>query len=185
MNRHLVVVLAVALVSSAELGAQYSVFTYQGRLADGGQPADATYDLRMTLMDSLALGNVIAGPLTHCVVVVSGGLCTVSLSFPSNAFDGSARWLEIGVKTNSSTNIYTLLSPRQAITAAPYAIFANNSATASDLTGGGSQLTNVSASSLTGGTVPLARLSGITTAQLDPAAIQQIQSQTNVVAAGF
>jgi hypothetical protein len=58
------------------------------------------------------------------------GLFLAVLDFGSEAFDGSPRWLEIGVRTNGSGNDYTLLSPRQAIKAEPYATFANAAANA-------------------------------------------------------
>jgi hypothetical protein len=182
---------AVAGLFSAtgSLFGQGTVLTYQGRLTQGGQPADGTYDLRFTLMDSVTLGNVIAGPITNASTMVSSGMFTAPLSFPASAFDGSQRWVEIGVRTNGSTNVYTTLFPRQPITWAPYAFFASNAGTAlvaGDLTGGGVQLTNISASSLTSGTIPLARLSGITAAQMDPVTVQGLQGSTNaLVTAGF
>ena len=52
----------------------------------------------------------------------------VLLDFGNGTFSGAARWLEIGVRTNGSSGSYTLLSPRQAITATPYAILANTAA---------------------------------------------------------
>jgi hypothetical protein len=109
------------------------------------------------------------------------------------AFDGSPRWLEISVRTNASAGPYTTLTPRQAITLAPYAAFASiagSAALATSLLGGGALLTNVPASSLSG-TVPLGRLSGITAAQLDAATWQTatsgvssaaLQGATNVIA---
>jgi len=57
---------------------------------------------------------------------VSNGLFTVTLDFGAN-FPGANRWLEIGVRTNGG-GAYTTLSPRQALTATPYAIMAGNAA---------------------------------------------------------
>jgi len=173
----------------AGLFGQSAVFTYQGRLTQGGQPANGTYDLRFTVMDSVTLGNNIAGPITNSSTLVSSGMFTAPLTLPASAFDGSGRWVEIGVRTNGSTNVYTTLFPRQPITWAPYAFFASNAVSAQvagDLTGGGNQLTNIPASSLTSGTIPLARLSGITAAQMDPATVQGLQGSTNaLISAGF
>ena len=159
--------------------AQNTVFTYQGRLTSGGKAANGTYDFRFTLMDSQTLGNVIAGPVTKASTLVSSGMFTASLSFPASAFNGSPRWLEVGVRMNESFSGYTTLSPRQAITPAPYATFASVAGVAASLSGGGSQLTNISASSLTWGTIPLSRLSGITTGQLDPQTVASLESATN------
>ncbi|NMD21717.1 MAG: hypothetical protein GYA76_15935 [Verrucomicrobia bacterium] len=47
-------------------------------------------------------------------------------------FDGSARWLEIAVRTNGDT-AFTTLTPRQQLTPAPYALYAG---TSSDVTAG-------------------------------------------------
>ena len=107
--------------------AQGTGFTYQGRLNDGGNPANGTYDLRFTVYDlSGAFGTVIAGPITNSATAVSNGLFTVTLDFGAGVFTGASRWLEIGVKTNGSTNAFFTLSPRQPMTATPYAITAAN-----------------------------------------------------------
>src|SRR5205085_5958358 len=53
----------------------------------------------------------------------SDGLVTVSLDFGSSAFDGSARYLELAVRT-AGVGSYTTLSPRQPLSPAPYALFA-------------------------------------------------------------
>jgi hypothetical protein len=57
-------------------------------------------------------------------VPVSEGLFTVPLDFGAGVFTGDARWLEIGVRPGLSSGAYTLLSPRQALTATPYALYA-------------------------------------------------------------
>jgi len=166
---------------------QAATFTYQGRLVDAGQPAVGIYDIRFTLLDAATGGNQIGTSITNALVPVTNGLFTTPLSFPDNAFDGSPRWLEIGVRTNGSAESYSTLLPRQLLTATPYAIFANDAASAAmanNLVGGGGQLTNVPASSLTG-TVPLARLSGITSAQIDPLTWQSLQGATNILGAAF
>jgi hypothetical protein len=104
--------------------AQTTAFTYQGRLTDNGAPASGNYDLRFTTYDALAAGNLVAGPLTNQLVMVTNGLFTVSLDF-GNSFDGSDRWLEIGVRPGGSNTVpFTALIPRQAITPTPYALLA-------------------------------------------------------------
>src|SRR5579872_4589775 len=107
--------------------AQGTAFTYEGRLNDGGNPANGSYDLRFTIYDSTNNpGILIAGPLTNAPVTASNGVFTVTLDFGSDVFNGSSRWLEIAVRTNGSVNAYSVLSPRQAISASPYAITAGN-----------------------------------------------------------
>ena len=98
------------------LYAQGTAFTYQGRLLSGGQPANGSYDLQFTLTDALSGGSRIGAALTNAPVPVSNGLFVVVLDFGSGAFDGSPRWLEIGVRTQGGAGAYAALSPRQAIT---------------------------------------------------------------------
>ena len=100
-----------------------TAFNYQGRLADGGNPANGSYDLKFTLYDADTGPGMVAGPLTNAAVAVSNGLFTVMLDF-GNAFDGNARWLELGVRTNGSPSDFTLLAPRQEVNPTPYARYA-------------------------------------------------------------
>ena len=116
----------LALLSSVvAVVAQTSTFTYQGQLTTSGNPAVGVFDLRFTLHDASASGNQVGGPLTNSPVNVSNGVFTVTLDF-GNVFDGSPRWLAIGVRTNGAAVDFTTLAPRQPITAAPYAIRAAN-----------------------------------------------------------
>ena len=102
--------------------AQDTAFTYQGRLNDGANPANGSYDVTFTLFATNTTGVAIAGPVTNAATAVSNGLFTATLDF-GNQFPGAARWLEIGVRTNGAGSFFTL-SPRQALTPTPYAIFA-------------------------------------------------------------
>lgn len=167
----------VAVLWVSQSSGQNTVFTYQGRLTDGGQPANGNYDLRFTLTDSLTLGNVIAGPVTNISTLVSSGMFTAALSFPSSAFDGSARWMEIGARTNGSTNAYTTLSPRQAITASPYASYSARAGVAVALLGGGAGLTNLNGTNIQSGTINSNGLDAATKALLGG-------SQTNIAIGG-
>jgi hypothetical protein len=103
--------------------AQGTAFTYQGRLDDGAIAANGVYDFRFRLYDSSGGAGVIAGPITNSPVAVSNGLFTVTLDFGAGVFVGSARWVEIGVRSNGAAG-FTLLAPRTEITPAPYAIHA-------------------------------------------------------------
>ncbi|HTQ49833.1 MAG TPA: hypothetical protein VMJ12_03910 [Candidatus Acidoferrales bacterium] len=106
--------------------AQGTAFIYQGRLNDTGAPANGNYDLRFAIYNSTNVpGMLIAGPQTNSAVAVSNGLFTVNLDFGPGVFTGPARWLDIGVRTNGDTGAFTILSPRQPLLPAPYAIFAN------------------------------------------------------------
>lgn len=97
-------------------------FTYQGRLTDGGSPANGVYDFQFKLFDGVLSSTQIGSTLIRDNVNVAGGLFTVTLDFGINAFNGDERFIEIGVRAGSSTGAYMLLSPRQALNPAPYAL---------------------------------------------------------------
>ena len=165
--------------------AQGTAFTYQGRLDANGVPANGSYDLQFVLYAAASGGSSILS-LQRPATSVSNGLFTVSLEYGAN-FPGAARWLEIAVTTNGGS-IFTILTPRQRLTPAPYAITASNlsgelAATqltgtlpsavlggtysgsltflnaANNFNGFGDGLTHLNASELASGTVPDARLS--------------------------
>ena len=151
-----------AFVSASPLG---TAFTYQGRLNDGANPANGIYDIQFTLYDALTVGSVVGGPLTSSATGVTNGLFTVALDFGAAAFDGSARWLEIGVHINGSGGGFTTLSPRQPLTPAPYALRAANysgAVAASQITG------TLAASNIGAGTITSSNLAAgsVTSAQL-------------------
>jgi hypothetical protein len=184
----------LALCAVETIHAQGTAFTYQGRLGDGGNPANGIYDFRFSIYDSTNNpGTFIAGPVTNSAVAVTNGLFTTQMDFSSGVFNGLDRWLQIAVRTNGAA-IFTNLSPRQQLTPVPYAIFANiagnlsGTVAATQLTGtlpasafagftnlvaltnganlfngtfsgNGTNLSNLNASQLTGGTVADARLS--------------------------
>ncbi len=96
-------------------------FTYQGRLLDGGRPASGTYDFQFRLYNAANGGSAVGSPVVKEDVPVNDGLFTVLLDF-GGVFDGSALWLEIGVRPGDSTGAFTPLHPRQALTPTPYAL---------------------------------------------------------------
>ncbi len=120
--------------------AQGTAFSYQGRLAAGGSPANGSYDLEFTVCDALTTGNVVGGPVTNSATGVTNGLFTVTLDFGSGVFTGAARWLQLGVRSNGN-GAFTTLVPRQQLLPAPYSVMA-------------------SAASNLLGTLPAAQLSG-------------------------
>jgi hypothetical protein len=105
--------------------AQRTAFTYQGRLNSAGTPASGNYDLAFALFDSPTGGASVGGFVQLTAVAITNGLFTVTIhtngEFGATAFNGLARWLEIGVRTNGGAG-FTTLAPRQPLTPAPYAI---------------------------------------------------------------
>lgn len=101
-----------------------TAFTYQGRLDKGGTPVDGTCDLQFGLWDAASGGNQVGPLLTRTNVPIRAGLFTVAdLGFGGGAFSGEARWLQVAVQCSGETS-FTTLSPRQALTATPYASYA-------------------------------------------------------------
>ena len=113
--------LSVSLVAVAD--SVGTAFTYQGYLTDGGSAADGTYDFKFRLYDALTDGTQVGSEVVKDDETVSDGLFTVELDFGSDAFTGDARWLEIDVKADAEGS-YTTISPRTALTPAPYALHA-------------------------------------------------------------
>jgi hypothetical protein len=98
-------------------------FTYQGRLTSSGSPTSGQYDLRFSLFSDLTAGSQVGSPITFTNHTVANGLFTVVLDFGAGAFQGDARYLQIEVKQTGGPT-YSTLAPRQALTPAPYALFA-------------------------------------------------------------
>jgi hypothetical protein len=116
-------------------------FTYQGRLLDGGAPAEGDYDFEFTLYDHPDAGSEVAEPISKEDQAVDYGLFTLTLDFGNDVFTGDARWLKIGVRPWDSTGAYTYLTPRQELTPAPYALallglWTQQNATSPNLVGG-------------------------------------------------
>lgn len=104
--------------------AQGTAFTYQGRLDSGTNPADGNYDLTFALFNASSNGTQVGSTLTNFDVSVSNGLFIVTEDFGA-VYDGTAYWLQIGVRTTNG-GAFTLLSPLQELTPAPYAVTAEN-----------------------------------------------------------
>jgi hypothetical protein len=109
------------------IGAQAALgtaFTYQGRLDNTNGPVNGTCDFTFELYDAAGsgeppTGGTLLGTDTRTGVQANDGYFSVELDFGANAFTGDARWLEITVNCGSGD---AALSPRQPLTAAPYAL---------------------------------------------------------------
>ncbi len=107
-----------------------SAFTYQGRLCDGGAPANGYYDFTFKLYanpsDVTALIET-----TLPFVLVTTGLFTTNIDFGlDDPFDGTgARWLEISARSNGVGG-YVALTPRQELKPTPFAIYAKHAGSA-------------------------------------------------------
>jgi hypothetical protein len=115
---------------------QTTSFTYQGKLTDGGGPANGPYDLQFRLFDALGAGSLQGSPntVTKTGVQVTNGIFTVQLDFGAEAFPGADRFLEISVKRPGDGS-YTVLGPRQPVSSTPYAVRSLSAASADRLPG--------------------------------------------------
>lgn len=119
---------AVCLLPMATFG-QSTSFTYQGQLKQQGVPVSDLVDMRFSLFDSDTAVSPVAGPLVFdgqvlSAVGVVNGLFTVELDFGTGALE-QGQWLEIEVRSPhdpADSGIYTPLTPRQHLTAAPFAL---------------------------------------------------------------
>jgi hypothetical protein len=133
MNTRLIrtaTIVTVLLMATTILNAQTpagTAFTYQGQLKLLGTPLDDTADFEFILWDAAEGGNPVSSIWLQYGVYVDGGQFTVPLNFGSAVFDGEARWLEIAVRAPAGSGGFTILSPRQELTPAPYALYALNS----------------------------------------------------------
>jgi len=126
--RELFFALIFGLAQVSFVYAQTTAFTYQGRFTDGGTAANGTYDMQFKLFDGS--GNQVGSTLTNSAVQVSSGVFTVQLDYGAAVFSGADRFLEICVRPAGNADPYTILSPRQALTSAVYAIRAGSTTTA-------------------------------------------------------
>ena len=124
MKHQLVILFILALTGFAS--AQSTAFTYQGHLMDAGASANGNYDLQFTLKNALTAGATVGTPQAVSPVTAVNGIFSVTLDFGSLSFDGSDRWVELGVRPAGSVAPYTVLAPRQRLTATPYALRALN-----------------------------------------------------------
>jgi hypothetical protein len=99
-----------------------TAFTYQGELQQSGSPVTGNGDFQFSLWDAASGGAQIGATVPVDGVAVDNGRFTAQLDFGAAAFDGEARWLEIAVDYPSGTGSFTTLSPRQPVSAAPYAL---------------------------------------------------------------
>jgi hypothetical protein len=121
-----------ACMAGLNAEAQTTEFTYQGHLQNAGVAANGSFDFEFLLFDSLAGGSQLGTTLTRVGVGVTNGIFGVKLDFGSN-FTGAGRFLEIRVQQMGGG--LTLLTPRQAVTSAPYTIRSLSAASADSVAG--------------------------------------------------
>ncbi|MEO7649260.1 MAG: hypothetical protein ABIZ80_02250, partial [Bryobacteraceae bacterium] len=132
MRQFLLMVTAI-LMTASSIAAQTTAFTFQGRLNTSGSPASGTYEMQFQVYDSVKGGSQVGTTFTDPSVAVVNGVFTTTLDFGAAAFDGSARFVEIGVRPAGNTDPFTILGPRQTIKSTPYSIQSKTAVTADGL----------------------------------------------------
>ena len=112
---------AVSALVSPAIAQSSTQFTYQGRLSDNGDPAEGMYEFQVRLLDG---GSAQIGTTQLLMANVVEGGFMLNLDFGASAFNGSARFLEIGVRSVMDAGPYTILSPNTLVTSTPVAQFA-------------------------------------------------------------
>lgn len=115
-----IITLLFTLTSTAE--PLSSGFTYQGVLNLGGVPANGAFDFQFELYDVSTGGVALVSPVLLDDIEVSGGVFSVELDFGTDVFNGQQLWLEISAREGPLVGEYSTLSPRQKLTASPYAL---------------------------------------------------------------
>ncbi len=100
-----------------------TAFTYQARLSYGGSPANGHYDFQFKLFNAASGGSQVGNTVSLNDLPVTHGQINVQLDF-GTVFDGTALWLEIAMRPGNETGAFTVLAPRQSLTATPYAVYA-------------------------------------------------------------
>lgn len=97
-------------------------FSYQGSLELSGAPVTGTADFQVKLFGAVSGGVQVGSTQAINAVSVGDGVFVVSLDFGVSAFTGDKRWLEIAVRSPAGSGSFVTLTPRQPLTAAPYAL---------------------------------------------------------------
>ena len=110
---------------ASPLAAVGSGFTYQGQLKSSNNPVNGTCDFQFSLYDAVSGGAQVGAMQTIPTVNVVNGVFTVVLNGGGEfgpAFTGEDRFLAIAVRCPAGSGSYTPLTPRQRLSAAPYAL---------------------------------------------------------------
>lgn len=172
LRRICCVVLIAVFARWAAVG-QNLPFTYSGKLSEGNQPANGVYDFQLRLFDSAEGGNMVGGTNSVFAVPVTNGAFTLTLDPSTWRFDGTGRWLEIAVRSNTIPGGFVALNPRQAVVAVPQALFAARAGSAemamqlapgASVVGDGAGLTNLSGLAILPQSIDRSRISARTDA---------------------
>jgi hypothetical protein len=136
---NLPLLLLIALLCTKAVGAQTTtyapdtvtrstlstMFTLQGVLRSAAETVNGACDLRFALFSVESGGSALGELLFRPALAVVDGLFTTQLDFGTQ-FTGAERWLETAVRCPTGSGNYVILTPRQRVTAVPYALHAES-----------------------------------------------------------
>ncbi len=93
--KNLALLFSIIVLASGICLAQTSAFTYQGKLSDGGTPANGVYDMQFKLYNTAGALQGSANTVTNPTVQVVNGIFTVQLDFGATGFPGDDRFLGV------------------------------------------------------------------------------------------
>ena len=117
----LMLLISVLIHTSTYAQTVGSGFSYQGQLLDAGSPANGKHDVEIYAYKVESGGFALNVQVFEDIFVTNGLLHIPEVDFGDAIYDGDEIWLEIWVRPIDATN-YDVLSPRQRISAAPYAV---------------------------------------------------------------
>lgn len=156
--------MVVFIIQTISAHAQSTEFTYQGSLNTGATPSTGNHDFEFALFSAVTAGTQLGTTVTVSNVAVTNGIFSAKIDF-GNQFAGAARFLEIRVRQTGG-GAFTTLTPRQAVSSAPYSVKsltadnAVNATTATNATqlNGQAAAFYQNATNITAGTLNAARL---------------------------
>ena len=129
MKKYLILILLVWTGVRVGWAAPFgTAFTFSGRMNYQNKAANGAFDLQLKLYDASTLGNQVGPTVNVNALQIVDGLFVTTLDF-GGVFNGTAYWLEIAARPNGNGQ-YTVLSPRQSVNPAPYALYSSKSGTA-------------------------------------------------------
>ena len=130
LNSLFLVVLSCSVILTGAPAVDPS-FTFQGRYEVSGTPFNGQADMGFSLWDAAEDGAQIGDTQVLANVEVTNGLFSVILNaggeFGPDAFNGEDRWLQIEECTGGNCETSNVLTPRQMLTAVPYATNSSSS----------------------------------------------------------
>lgn len=100
-------------------------FNFQGMLRNADGVVNGACDFRFMLFSVESGGSALGDPIFRAGLSVVDGIFTTQLDFGAQ-FTGAERWLETAVRCPTGSGNYIVLTPRQPVTAVPYALHADS-----------------------------------------------------------